>query len=249
MIVFSLWLFISISHRIVSTTGELVELRYVLSGYGIPSQLLPLSHTGTAKTASHSRWVNAQRAKEQQEMGKPKNSDGEEIVNCPGSKDVIFRKGPTYKNNPGNMYFRELIEATHDEHAAASRKAKCMITRKVVDKIEANNGRFLDWSSSRELWVVAKDREKIRKKVAACYKQYNRSLRASNPPGLQKTKTAKEITNVASSKKAERKLREHYGVIPSTKRRKTSFSFCDTEMEYSSSSESSDLGCGFIRLT
>ena len=65
-------------------------------------------------------------------------------MDCPGAKDVIFRKGPTYKNNPGNMYFRELLEATHDQHAIASRKQKCMITWQVVDDIEANNGRFLD---------------------------------------------------------------------------------------------------------
>eukprot|EP00536_Pseudo-nitzschia_multiseries_P012956 jgi/Psemu1/210187/e_gw1.525.21.1 len=102
----------------------------------------------------------------------------EEIVDCPRSKDVIFRKGPACKNNPGNMYFRELIQATHAEHTRGSRKVKCRITWQIMGQIEAQNGRFLDWCPSRELWVVARDREKIRTKVAACCKQYNRSVLA-----------------------------------------------------------------------
>mmetsp|Transcript_5944 Transcript_5944/g.14759 ORF Transcript_5944/g.14759 Transcript_5944/m.14759 type:complete len:303 (+) Transcript_5944:675-1583(+) len=74
------------------------------------------------------------------------------------------------------MYFRELIEATHDEHTKASRKGKCQITWQVVRDIEAQNGRFLEWCPKRELWVVIRDREKIRTKVAHCYKQFHRSV-------------------------------------------------------------------------
>ena len=98
------------------------------------------------------------------------------MVDCPGSRDVVFRKGPTYLNNPGNMFFRGLIESTHDSHTRGTRKEKCTITWTIVREIEANNGRFLDWSQSRKMWVVATDREKIRKKVAACYKQYKRTV-------------------------------------------------------------------------
>jgi len=161
--------------------GEPTELRYALSGYGIPEQLLPLSNTGTVKTANHSRWINALRWENRLALfgdgdDSDNNMEEEEIVDCPRFRDVIFRKGPTYKNNPGNMYFRELIEQTHDQHTKGSRKEKCMITWNIVKEIEAQNGRFLDWSKTREMWIVAKDREKIRKQVAACYKQYNRTV-------------------------------------------------------------------------
>lgn len=180
--------------------GEDTELRYALLSYGIPEQLLPLSNTGTVKTNNHSRWINALRFKaerrhylEQQQQHNMKDSDDEEeeIVDCPGSHDVIFRKGPTYKNNPGNMYFRESIEQTHEAHMKATRKTKCLITWNVVKDIESRNGRFLDWSKTREMWVVARDREKIRTKVAACYKRYNRIAVPANqrkpaavPPSL-----------------------------------------------------------------
>jgi len=172
--------------------GESTELRYQLSSYGIPEQLLPLSNTGTVKTSNHSRWINALRSKADREMRRRNShsdsSDNDtttagaeaevEIVDCPGSPDVIFRKGPTYKNNPGNMYFRELIEQTHDQHLKASRKEKCKITWQIVRAIEEQKGRFLDWCQNREMWIVATDREKIRTKVAACYKQYNRTALA-----------------------------------------------------------------------
>mmetsp|Transcript_101 Transcript_101/g.244 ORF Transcript_101/g.244 Transcript_101/m.244 type:complete len:546 (-) Transcript_101:313-1950(-) len=163
--------------------GEPTELRYALTGYGIPQQLLPLSNTGTVKTANHSRWIYALRAKAQRETRNlngeiQQRSDGEveEIVDCPGSRDVIFRKGPTFKNNPGNMYFRELIESTQDKHTQGSRKEKCNITWNIVNEVLARNGRFLNWSSKKEMWIVATDLENIRKKVAACYKQYNRTV-------------------------------------------------------------------------
>lgn len=172
--------------------GESTELRYQLSSYGIPEQLLPLSNTGTVKTSNHSRWINALRSKANREMQK-RNSQSDssdndtttaraeaevEIVDCPRSPDVIFRKGSTYKTNPGNMYFRELIEQTQDQHLKASRKEKCKITWQIVRAIEAQKGRFLDWCQNREMWIVATDREKIRTKVAACCKQYNRTALA-----------------------------------------------------------------------
>ena len=183
---------------IENESGEPTELRYALSGYGIPEQLLPLSNTGTVKTANHSRLINGLRFKADREQHRkltssnnnhenrsgqllgggdnPDTTIGEdEIVDCPGSRDVIFRKGPTYKNNPGNMSFRELIEQTHAQHTKGSRKEKCSITWSIVLEIEARNGRFLDWCKTREMWIVTKDREKIRKQVAACYKQYNRT--------------------------------------------------------------------------
>ena len=256
----------------INTTGEPTELRYALTGYGIPQQLLPLSNTGTVKTANHSRWIYALRAKAQRETRNlngeiQQRSDGEveEIVDCPGSRDVIFRKGPTFKNNPGNMYFRELIESTQDKHTQGSRKEKCNITWNIVNEVLASNGRFLNWSSKKEMWIVATDLENIRKKVAACYKQYNRTVltfqqqqqqqqqrlssqkRNLSPKKVddldqQKSKTNEEIPKypVMDDSKVDRQLREYYdAALPSTKRRKMAGIYWSGY----SSSDSSDCGC------
>ena len=141
----------------------------------MPVDLLPVSITGKVKTVNHSRWVSALRQKTARDYDCDYD-EKEVIVECPRSNDVIFRKGPTHKTNPGNMYYRELIESTNYEHSKAERKEKCLITWRTMKEIEDRNGRFLEWSISRQLWIVYTDRCKIRIKVAACYKQYNRSI-------------------------------------------------------------------------
>eukprot|EP00536_Pseudo-nitzschia_multiseries_P013344 jgi/Psemu1/309872/fgenesh1_kg.563_\ len=86
--------------------GGETELRYKLASYGIPTDLLQLSSTGTVKYHNHLAYLNLLQTKlDQQESRRPQM---EEIVDCPRSYDVIFRKGPTFRNNPGNMYYREL---------------------------------------------------------------------------------------------------------------------------------------------
>jgi len=152
--------------------GEPTELLYILSGYGVPVDLLPVTHSGTVKTANHLRCIKALRAQE-------KNIDNDDkkevIVECPRSYDVVIRKGPTYKNSRGNLYYRELIESSNDQHSKANSQEKYEITWRIVKAIDERNGRFLEWSTSRKLWIVVTDRDIIRKKIAACYKQYNRS--------------------------------------------------------------------------
>jgi len=276
--------------------GEPTELRYALASYGIPEQLLPLSNTGTVKTANHSRWINAMRSKmdrdrrrqeknltssiENDKINFSKINDSsnvleeEDIIDCPGSRDVIFRKGPTYKNNPGNMHFRELIESTHDQHMKASRKEKCRITWNIVREIEKQNGRFLDWSMSREMWIVSKDREKIRTKVAACYKQFNRTMMAlqqQNSMKMSSHSSTPEKKNNTSRKPSSKRLQKRQSsTIPAartaehgksykldhgtsrdttygafpSKRQKTFSCFCD---EYSSSSDSSQSPYQFVQ--
>ena len=102
--------------------GEPIELRYIISGYGIPADSLPISNTGNVKTVAHSRLIYALLKKMSKEQ-----DDEEVIVEFPRSRDVVFRKGPTYKNNPGNMYYRELIERTNCQHSTAKRKEKVKV--------------------------------------------------------------------------------------------------------------------------
>ena len=151
--------------------GDPTEIRYILLGYGVPVDLLPVSHTGMVKTANHARWINVLREQEN-------DLDDKEvvIVECPRSYDVVFRKGQFYKANPGNMHFRELIEQTEEEHSKAINKEKYQITWRIMKEIEDRNGRFLEWSNPRQTWIFLSDRGKIRSKVAACYKQYNRLM-------------------------------------------------------------------------
>lgn len=166
--------------------GDSTELLYKLSGFGVPTDLLPISCTGKVKTANHSAFLNVQRAKLK------RRNDEEEIVECPRSEDVVFKKGPGYRNNPGNVYFRSLIEKYGEEHHVADKEEKYQITLRVLEAVEKINGRFLEWNKKRKLWLASKDRNKIRTKVASSIKQYNRQRRQ------QEEQLQSSIANAAS---------------------------------------------------
>jgi len=171
--------------------GKQMELRYKLSGFGVPVEMLPVSHTGTVKTASHSSWINVQRT----QLLNQENCDGIEIVECPRSEDVVFKKGAGSRYHPGNLYFRALVESAADNHQQATKKKKVDITLQIVENIEKINGRFLEWSKPRKIWIVNKDRSKIRAKVASSIKQFNRQKRGSQ----QLENTMKIGSSVAQS--------------------------------------------------
>lgn len=104
----------------------------------------------------------------------------DEIVECPSSYDVIFRKGPTHRNNVGNDFYRELIESNSEEHMShTGKKAKKAITTNIVKAVEDRNGRFLEWSKD-DMWIVVTDPEIKRQKVACAMKQFNRLARNKN---------------------------------------------------------------------
>jgi len=183
--------------------GEEIELRYKLANFGIPEELMPMTTTGKVKTDCQSNWVTMLKAMEEQKKRKELLScdptqELQEIVECPSSNDVVFRKGrPLYRRNPGNMYYRELIAAASFQHSEAARSGKYAITWKIVKEIESSGGRFLEWTSmghgSGGMWIVMTDRKAIRDKIASALKQYNRDNLKNRSKTKQdnKTKTPK----------------------------------------------------------
>ena len=126
-----------------------------------------MSNTGTIKFDNHRDWLSVIRTKA---IVAPSYRD--EIVVCPGINDVVYRKGPATKLNTGNSYYRDLIADYSLEHFTADRNKKYEITKLVIKKVEERGGRFLEW---KKMWIVYRDQEKIRKKIASAFKQYNRS--------------------------------------------------------------------------
>jgi len=97
-----------------------------------------------------------------------------------------FRKGTTFRNNPGNSFYRGLIEQYIKEHNAAGKTKKYEITLEVVNEIKEQDGRFLEWSKENQMWVVMSDPTRIREKIAAAFKQYTRTRGASDSNKQQK---------------------------------------------------------------
>ena len=171
-------------------SGDETELLYLLSSFGVPVDLLPVSSTRKVKVSNQFSWVNVQRAK----LLIDDTENGEEIVECPRSADVVFKKGPSYRNNPGNLLFRRLIEQYGDSHLKSVEKdKKYQITLRIVEAIEEVNGRFLEWCKPRKMWLIMKDRNKIRSKVASSIKQYNRQRSRQ----MQQLKTSLETASTS----------------------------------------------------
>jgi len=147
--------------------GTDTELRYKLAGYGVPVDLLPMSSTGTLKFENHRDWLHVIRTKMS-----VRGAYDEEIVDCPRLNDVVHRKGPASKLNPGNSYYQELINDFSLAHFTGNRHRKYEITMHIIEQVHSRGGRFLEW---RNMWVVYKDLEKVRKKVASAFKQINRN--------------------------------------------------------------------------
>jgi len=170
--------------------GETTELLYALGSYGIPTNLLPISCTGAVKFGNQIVWLNFLRTRERHLQHKIE--DGKNIVDCPRSYDVAFRAGTTFRNNPGNTYYRELIEKYSDDHTTGDKKKKYEITLRIITEIEKRDGRFLEWSKPKQMCILMKDRDRIRKKIAAAFKQYFRMRKVAEQSSYSQKSKEKE---------------------------------------------------------
>jgi len=201
--------------RFIIHSGEPIKLRETLLGYGIPVDMLPLTHTGTLKFKYHSQWISfrpAVEAKLRSSLLRPKNdlernqkrllqqelpyslqsstadncninsnsihnnNPRKLLVECPGSYDVIFRKGKTCSNNPGNIFFNNLIEDTYFQHIQAETRnqQKIKLIWNVIETIELNRGRLLEWDGHQNGWTLIKDRSIVRNKIAYVFRELRR---------------------------------------------------------------------------
>jgi len=210
-------------------TGEPIELRRILLGYGIPVDMLPLTHTGTIKFKYHSQWISFRPAVEAKQRSslfrwkndleqnqKPRlqqdelpyslqswtagnrninrdiNSNSNSniidnknarnlLVECPGSYDVIFRKGKTCSNNPGNIFFNNLIEETYFKHIneETRNQQKIKLIWNVIETIELNRGRLLEWDEHLNGWALIKDRSVVRNKIAYVFRDLRRKYKTN----------------------------------------------------------------------
>ena len=159
-----------------------MELRYKLRSYGVPDELLPISHSGTLKFENHRSFLHMRHAKRNQD---PNNRNYREIVEIPRSNDIIFRKGPSSKYNKGNEFYRTLLEEKSLEHFKGNKRVKYEITMSVIRAVESRKGRFLERED--DAWLVITNIEYARKKVAAGFKQYNRNFKEKDAQELLDT--------------------------------------------------------------
>eukprot|EP00537_Pseudo-nitzschia_pungens_P014741 CAMPEP_0172401532 /NCGR_PEP_ID=MMETSP1061-20121228/50627_1 /TAXON_ID=37318 /ORGANISM="Pseudo-nitzschia pungens, Strain cf. pungens" /LENGTH=564 /DNA_ID=CAMNT_0013135203 /DNA_START=216 /DNA_END=1910 /DNA_ORIENTATION=+ len=168
--------------RIKVHLGEFLELRYTLQSYGIPTDLIPSTDSGNIKIANWKQWMKLRKHVERNEQGwmaaagTPYSSDSDSgavsteaeasvstetammnVVECPLSTDVIFRRGRSLNNHPGNVMFQNLIELRIHEHTIdpnTTQARRQSIEMELIEEVRNNGGRFLKWEIDKSCWVV-----------------------------------------------------------------------------------------------
>jgi hypothetical protein len=161
--------------------GTNMEIRYQLLGYGIPVSTIQLTNTGTVKTKHLLHWIKARQAIEEDlSLGNISNIYPKEFIDCPMSKDVVFRTGTASLALSGNIIFRGLIAQYYQQHnQAKSSEEKKEISLKVVQHVIDMGGRFLEWDRSKGCWTPMLDQSKIRIKVALTWRDFKKVVQTS----------------------------------------------------------------------
>ena len=157
--------------------GETIELQYCMKSYGIPVELIPLTDTGNIKTTYLKQWMKLRRILEVTKMTEKTNDNHVSIIECPRSKDVVFRSGTSMSCHPGNVHFRCLVESKHESPSVISQTTQAELAEQLIEEVEAGGGRFLKWDN-RGYWTELKDRLHIHTKVALAIRDYKYKTKA-----------------------------------------------------------------------
>jgi hypothetical protein len=154
--------------------GNPIELRFALQGYGIPTEFIPSTDTGNVKSVNLRQWIRLRGHLERQadylratqyssqiesgasEYDESTASSTSDIVECPGSNDVIFRRGISMNHHPGNVKFLNLIESKIYEHTfdpTTSSFRRIAIEKELIQQLLDEGGRFLKWEIDKCWWV------------------------------------------------------------------------------------------------
>jgi hypothetical protein len=155
--------------------GENVEVQYILKGYGIPSELIPLTDTGNIKTIYLKQWLKLRKNLDAlHEKGFPAAMS---IIECPGSTDVVFRPGTSVSCHPGNVRFRCLLESFTSPDVVSFKTTQAEMAEQIVRDIEGAGGRFLKWDN-KGYWTEMRDRVQVHNKVALSIRDFKYKTKA-----------------------------------------------------------------------
>ena len=152
--------------------GESVEVQYILRGYGIPVELIPLTDTGNIKTNYLKQWIKLRMNLEAlNENGKLEQVS---IIDCPGSNDVVYRPGTSVSCHLGNYRFRGLLEnITGSENMGTH----AQMAEQLIQKIGSCGGRFLKWNTQ-GYWIAMSDAMLIHSKVSLSIRDFKYKTKA-----------------------------------------------------------------------
>ena len=170
--------------------GSTVELNYILQGYGIPTETIPVTYTGTIKTKGASQWMRVRAYLEE-----PLYKDTQEVTNvveCPYPNDIVFRQGVSMQSHQGNASFRALVAIKFSElenrlgkmvdkksKNGFSNKYKIrVIIQEVMEESQRANRRFLLWDEAQCCWKILVDEDLIYTRIESMVREHRSATKA-----------------------------------------------------------------------
>jgi len=157
--------------------GESVEVLYILKGYGIPTELIPLTDTGNIKTIYLKQWIKLRKTLDSINEKGHFIATLNSIIECPGSKDVVFRPGTSALCHPGNVRFRNLLESITFPSVVMFKITQAEMAEQLIRDIKDSGGRFLRWDNN-GYWTEIRDKLQIHTKVALSIRDFKYKFRA-----------------------------------------------------------------------
>eukprot|EP00934_Nitzschia_sp_Nitz4_P000376 Nitzschia sp. Nitz4//scaffold90_size81538//76870//80378//NITZ4_005330-RA/size81538-augustus-gene-0.13-mRNA-1//1//CDS//3329560044//376//frame0 len=152
--------------------GSYTEWCYGLMTFGVPVQLLPLTHDLAIKTKNHSDFLEMMQ--KAAELKWSSNNSIEPIL-LPTNRDILLAKGKPYQNSFGNLQLSAFIDKIYSELNPATIPGNPTLAAQIVLHVKEGGGRFVSRDSG--VWLVVDD-ELAKAKVMNMLR--HRRLRRSN---------------------------------------------------------------------
>jgi len=189
------------------TVSSVTETLYKLRCFGVPTEVFPLTSSGSIKTKKLMKWIKFRMALEeahqrgvesshypqlqsQLQQLSPKNTSSPNYISpflgieCPGLDTVIFRNGGTAWDHPGNVKFRRILarwEPKREEQKTIAKKNAFLDA--ILSEVLSSGLTFVAYDDETDWYVQFNDYGLLRKKVfQALRDQSARRKRAVGTP-------------------------------------------------------------------
>jgi hypothetical protein len=171
------------------SSGSSKDILFKLLTFGIPDNVLPITADGEPKVKSHRSWLKSRRRQEETQ------ADAEvEIIVVPRRLDILLGRGKPIQEHFGNLRYHALLDYYQNAYERAMKFDKCQISRRIVETVHANNGRFLKQEGAG--WSLVDDHV-ARDKVSHAFRTRRTSM-ISNSSAQAPTSSVQAPTETSS---------------------------------------------------
>mmetsp|Transcript_10934 Transcript_10934/g.31344 ORF Transcript_10934/g.31344 Transcript_10934/m.31344 type:complete len:811 (+) Transcript_10934:50-2482(+) len=119
------------------------------------------------------------------------DKEGTRVV-VPGRMDILFGRGRSFQEHPGNLRYSQLIETNREKYDSSKKLEKTALTKHIVQTVQASGGRFLKQDGAS--WVVVSN-ETARDKISHGFRNRRAVVTAQSKRQSKQKKCGKTQQN------------------------------------------------------